>query len=240
MFMWLNLIFAGLGLLIGILINALADFLPVWRLSRSPATFKLAPPAIWQQVRGELEGKRPLLVELSTIILYAALPSLIPELNNLLVNSFHIAVLILIIVIDLEHRFIFDVVTYPATVLALGGSFIVTNDENTIGLSAVGAVAGFILFGILYWLAQLVYGSGSVALGAGDVKLSLAMGAMLGFHRILFTLALGIVIGGVTTVLLLLTRRVTRESHLPYGQYLAVAGIIMLIWGAEYAQRFIN
>jgi prepilin signal peptidase PulO-like enzyme (type II secretory pathway) len=238
--MWLNLIFALLGLLLGMVINALADFLPAWRLSRDPALFKLSSSAIWQQMRGGGERKRPLLVELATLVLYTAPPSLIPNLANLLVNSFHIAVLILIIVIDLEHRFIFDVVTYPATLLALGGSFLVTNDENTIGLAAVGAVAGFVVFGILYALAQLVYGTGSVALGAGDVKLSLAMGAMLGFHRILFALALGIVIGGVTTLLLLLSRRVTRQSHLPYGQYLAAAGIIMLIWGAAYAQQFIN
>ena len=66
------------------------------------------------------------------------------------------------------------------------------------------------------------------------------MGAMLGFHRILFALILAILLGGLITFLLLVSRRVTREMALPYGQYLAIAAIVMLIWGAAYAQNYLN
>ena len=68
--------------------------------------------------------KRGWMVEVGTAVLFAVLPSLIPEPRNLIVNSIHIAILILIIVIDLEHKLIFNVVTFPATALALLGSFI--------------------------------------------------------------------------------------------------------------------
>jgi leader peptidase (prepilin peptidase)/N-methyltransferase len=74
----------------------------------------------------------------------------------------------------------------------------------------------------------------------GDVKLAMMMGAMLGFHRIFFALFWGIILGGVITILLLLTRRVSRQTALPYGQYLALSGIWFLIWGADYVQQFIN
>jgi len=132
------------------------------------------------------------------------------------------------------------VVTYPATALALAGSLMVTRAENTLPLALVGAVAGYVFFYVLYRLAQLIYGPNSGALGGGDVKLAMAMGAMLGFHRIFFALFLGIVLGGVVTLLLLLSGRVNRHAHLPYGQYLALAGIIMLIWGTQVAEQYIN
>ncbi len=238
--MLLNVIFAVIGLGVGVLVNSLADYLPERRLDETAVSFQLTPSGLWQLVKGQSTRHRPWLVELSTIILYALLPSLIPTIQNLIVNSFHIAVLILIIVIDLEHRLIFNVVVFPATLIAFLGTFIVTNDENTIRLALAGAVAGFIMFFVFYKLAQLIYGKEAIALGMGDVNLSMTMGAMLGFHRIFFALILGIFLGGIITILLLLSRRVNRRTFLPYGQYLAVAGIIMLIWGADFAWQYIQ
>jgi leader peptidase (prepilin peptidase)/N-methyltransferase len=175
---------------------------------------------------------RAVSVELFTATLFTLLPSFIPEPVDLAVNSFYIATLILVIVIDLEYRLILNVVTFPVTALALIGSLFVTNQENTFPLALVGAVVGFGLFYGAYWLGQLMFGPG--ALGYGDVKLSMAMGAMLGFHRILFALALAILLGGVVSLLVvILNRRVDRNTYLPYGQYLAIAGIIMLIWGVQ-------
>jgi len=238
--MSLTIIFAIIGLMVGVLVNSLSDYLPQQRLADTAVSFQIAPSGLWQLIRGQSPRPRRWIVELSTLVFYALLPTLIPNVLNLVVNSFHIAVLILIIVIDLEHRLIFDMVTYPATIIALLGSFIVTNEENTFRLAVVGAIAGFIVFLLFYLLAQLFYGRGSAALGAGDVKLSMAMGAMLGFHRIFFALGLGVLLGGVFSLLLLLSRRVNRNTHMPYGQYLAIAGIVMLIWGAAFAQQYIQ
>jgi leader peptidase (prepilin peptidase)/N-methyltransferase len=226
----LNLIFLFAGLLAGVAINTLADYLPS---SSTP----LRPQ--WASWRWSAR-KRPLLVFVCTAVLFAILPSLIQNTIDLIVNSFHISVLILIIVTDLEHKLIFDLVTYPATAVALLTSFIVSSEENSIRLALVGAVVGFVIFFLFYWIAQLIYGPGRGALGAGDVKLAMLMGAMLGFHRIFFALFLGVMLGGVITLLLLLSRRVGRQTALPYGQYLAMAGIIMLIWGAQIAQQYIN
>lgn len=243
--MWLNGLFALLGLLIAMLINALADYLPAQRTAAwtddaesAPPRLRLRPPALWRRVRSSETPRRDWLVELALLLLFAALPSLIPEPVNLLVNSWHIAVLMLVIVIDLEHRLIFDVVTLPATLLAMLGSLIVVDGENSLGLALVGAVTGFVIFGLLYAGANWIYGQERVPFGFGDVKLALALGAMVGFHRILFTIVLAIFLGGVGSALLLLTRRAGRGSAVPYGQYLAVAGIVMLIWGAAYVQQY--
>ncbi len=182
-------------------------------------------------------GRTPL--ELGTAVLFAALPTLIPEPINLAVNSFHIAILLLIIVIDLENKLILNIVTFPATILAVLGSFLVTPDQNNWKLSLVGAAVGFVVFYLFYWFGQWLFGDG--ALGYGDVKLSMAMGAMLGFHRIFFALMVAIVLGGVISFLILLiNRKINARTYLPYGQYLAIAGIVMLIWGVQVFQWYTN
>ncbi len=192
------------------------------------------------QTWGWVSRKRPLIILLTTAVLFFLLPLWLTIPINLFFNSIYIAILILIIVVDLEHKLIYNVVTFPATLLAFIGSFFVTSDENSIGLSIVGAIIGFLIFGALYKLANLIYGEDRIPLGMGDVKLAMMMGAMLGFHRIFFALFWGIVLGGVITLLLLLTRRVSRNAALPYGQYLALSAIGFLIWGAEYVQQYLS
>jgi prepilin signal peptidase PulO-like enzyme (type II secretory pathway) len=177
-------------------------------------------------------------VEVVTALIFALLPAFISALPDLIVNSFYVAVLMLVIVIDLEHRLILNVVTFPVTLLALLGSTLVTPEENTFLLALVGAIVGYLLFYAVYWLARLLYGPG--AIGAGDVKLAMAMGAMLGFHRIFFALILAILLGGIGSLVLLLTRRVGRHSYTPYGQYLAIAAIVMLIWGTQVVEWYTN
>ena len=237
----LNLLFALIGLIISVVINVLADDLPL-RLRplppHCPRCAHIHKPAHWLGIVrrqcpqcGLPVRRRVLWVEIGTTVLFALLPSLIPEPRNLIVNSFYIAVLILVIVIDLEHKLILNVVTFPVTALALAASFIVTRDQNTILLAAAGAVLGLLIGYILYGFGSLVFGTG--AFGLGDVKLAMAMGAMMGLHRIPFALIIGIVLGGVISLLLLITRLVSRRDALPYGQYLAIGGIITLIWGVQ-------
>ena len=243
----LNLLFAVIGLMLGIVINVLADDLPQ-RIRplppHCPRCAHIHKPAHWLGlVRckcpecGQPVRRRVIWVEVGTAVLFAFLPSLIPELRNLIVNSFYIAVLILVIVIDLEHKLILNVVTFPVTAAALAASFVVTADQNNIRWAATGALLGLLIGYILYGFGLLVSGEG--AFGLGDVKLAMAMGAMMGLPRIPFAIMIGIVLGGIISLLLLVMGLVSRRDALPYGQYLASGGIIMLIWGVQISNWFL-
>jgi leader peptidase (prepilin peptidase)/N-methyltransferase len=244
----LNLLFAFIGLLVAIVINILADDLPLRIRPLPPHCPRCAhthKPLYWLGLLrrhcpacGQPVRPRVIWVEVGTAVLFALLPSLIPEPRNLIVNSFYIAVLILVIVIDLEHKLILNVVTLPVTAVALAASLIVTRDQNTILLAVTGAILGLIIAYIMYGFGTLVFGAG--AFGYGDVKLAMAMGAMMGLHRIPFALIIGIILGGVISLLLLVTRLVSRRDALPYGQYLAIGGIIMLIWGVQIFEWYTN
>ncbi|MBK8985246.1 MAG: prepilin peptidase [Chloroflexi bacterium] len=243
----LNLLFGVIGLLVGGLINLLADDLPhrerpsLLPHCPNPECDHVYGPAGWLAVArrladgercpqcGQPPRRRPLLVEVGTALLFAALPTLLTQPLTLAVYALYIAALLLIIVIDLENRLILDVVTLPGTAVALLFSLILPG-INLIS-AALGAVLGFVLFLGIYWLAKVTFGPG--AIGQGDVKLALLMGAMLGVPHILIALMIGILLGGFVSGLLLATRLVKRSTYLPYGQYLAAAAIIMLLWGQQ-------
>lgn len=238
------LIFALIGLLVGGLINALSDDWPRREpLSRphcyNPECSHVYGPSRWLGIsRRLLDGecpecgkptrKRVVLVEVATAVIFAAMPYFFTDPVVLIIYTIYMAILILVIVIDLENRLILDIVTYPGTLLALLATFILPNINF---MSAfVGAILGLLLFLGIYWLAKVTFGPG--AIGQGDVKLAMMMGAMLGVPTILGAIVIGIVLGGLISGLLLATRLVSRNTYLPYGQYLAISAMIMLIWGS--------
>ena len=246
-----NFLLALIGVFVGGVINILADDLPERKGISRPRCIHCHTPypltgwltlTRWPLHRGQCPTChqptpwRGPAVEISTALLFALLPAIITHPVTLGVTAFFIAVLNLIIVIDLEHRLILHVVTFPVTLLALLTTFI--NPDNRLDFALIGAVFGFICFYLLYLLGTFLFGSG--ALGFGDVTLAMTMGAMLGIHRIIFAFIIGIVLGGIISLLLLASRRFTTRTYLPYGQYLALGGIIMLIWGNQILDWYIG
>jgi len=59
------------------------------------------------------------------------------------------------------------------------------------------------------------------------------LGVIVGFPYILLSLLFGIFLGGLTALLLLLSRRVGLKTYIPYGPFLTITGWIMLIWRTE-------
>ena len=69
------------------------------------------------------------------------------------------------------------------------------------------------------------------AMGFGDVKFMLTLGAFLGWPGALFSIAAGSLIGAVAGVILLATRRLEAAGRLPFGPYLAAGAIVWLAAG---------
>ncbi len=143
-------------------------------------------------------------------------------------TGLYILILLLILLIDLRQRRILNVIVLPAAFLALLAALFAGRESFLLAL--LGAGAGFLFFYLLYWLGAKRYGRG--ALGFGDVKLALLLGAMLGLQHVWPALLLGIFLAGISAVFLLLTGRAGLRTTLPFGAFLAGAGIIVLIWTA--------
>jgi leader peptidase (prepilin peptidase)/N-methyltransferase len=207
----IGLLYGLPGCLVGAAINVAADVLPgnVHTLQRSNARSFQRCNAVLLAVAG-LFGLLGLRFGLSV---------------RLVVVSLCAAILVLILVIDLEHRLVLNVVLAPAAGLALLASLI---EGPGLKSAVFGGTVGFLLFLII----AVAYPGG---LGMGDVKLAGLIGLMVGFPLVIVALIVGIVCGGVGVSLLFAARRVGRKSYVPYAPFLAVGGLVALVYGSEIA-----
>lgn len=93
-----------------------------------------------------------------------------------------------------------------------------------------GAAAGFILLGGIYFFSK---GKG---MGMGDVKLAAAMGLVLGFGPLLLALMFAFVAGGIVGMIMILLRKATPKSMVPFGPFLTGATALLLLFPALYGQ----
>ena len=142
-----------------------------------------------------------------------------PALPQLVLALLLTGLLTVIILVDFRVRRIPNEMVLALLVLA--AIQVAWSGQPTLASAALGLlVAG----GIFLLLAILQRG----AMGAGDVKLAAALGAVLGYPSILSGLFWGIMASGAAALVLLATRRAGRKDSMAYGPYLAMGAWI--IW----------
>ncbi len=77
-------------------------------------------------------------------------------------------------------------------------------------------------------------------MGLGDVKLAFFMGLFLGFPKILVALFFAFLIGAIIGVGLILARRKTLKSEVPFGPFLVIGTFIALFAGEEIIQWYLG
>jgi leader peptidase (prepilin peptidase)/N-methyltransferase len=68
-----------------------------------------------------------------------------------------------------------------------------------------------------------------VPFGCGDVYLAAVIGAMTGWPDVATALFYGMIFGGLGAIVLLVTRRASRRDAVPYGPYLCVGALLVLL-----------
>tara|TARA_B100000686_G_C16570147_1_gene852486 strand:- start:152 stop:769 length:618 start_codon:yes stop_codon:yes gene_type:complete len=133
-----------------------------------------------------------------------------------------LSALVVITMIDIKYRIIPDSITLPG--IAFG--FIAGSYLNGFFPSFIG----FLLGGVLFYLLALVSKGG---MGGGDIKLIAALGALLGWQKVLLVIFLGSLIGTIYSFPFLLSGKKCRKSLIPFGPFLAVATGLAIFIGKE-------
>ena len=138
-------------------------------------------------------------------------------------------VLIALTVIDFDTQLLPDSMTLPLMWLGLILNYFgVLTDFSS---AFWGAVAGYLSLWSVYWLFKLV--TGKEGMGHGDFKLLAALGAWLGWELLPAVILLSSLVGAVVGISLMVFRKHGREVPIPFGPYLAAAGLLCLWFGTE-------
>ena len=243
---------AIVGLSVGSFLNVVIYRLPlrrslVWPGSACPSCrapirwYDNVPVVGWILLRGRCRDcKAPIslrypIVELTTMAafltcywVFGADPLVVPRL-------IFVAALIALFAIDLEHQILPDLITLPGIILGLVFSVFLPPGLRD-------ALLGTVVGGGTLWLIAEGWSRlrNIEAMGFGDVKMLAMIGAFLGWKLVILTFVLSSLVGGAFATALLVSRRTTWTTAIPYGTFLAIAGFIAGLWGEAIMNWYLS
>ncbi|HWL36490.1 MAG TPA: prepilin peptidase [Frankiaceae bacterium] len=247
---------AVFGLLIGSFLNVV-----VWRVPRgeslvSPPShcprcdtpikpYDNLPVVSWLLLRGKcrhcgepISARYPG-VELATGVLFGALAARIGYDWALPAFLYLGAISVALALIDLDTKRLPNVITLPSYVVGivlLGGAALLSGEYDPLVRAVIGMAA---LYGI-YFLLVLAYPAG---MGFGDVKLAGVLGlylGWLGWPEWFTGWMLGFLLGGIWGVGVLLLRRGSRKTQIPYGPFMIAGALVAIFVGRPLADAYLG
>jgi prepilin signal peptidase PulO-like enzyme (type II secretory pathway) len=143
--------------------------------------------------------------------------------NNLLpAISMYLAacVLLVLIRIDAVSMMLPDGFIVGLTVLATISALLTHYQFENIALGVLVG-AGFLY---LLWIV-----TGGAGIGFGDVKLMIPLGILFGFQGSVTLLFISFFIGGLVGMWLLVTKKVSKKTAIPFGPFLAISAFLIMI-----------
>jgi len=138
--------------------------------------------------------------------------------------------------IDLDTFFLPDSITLPLLWAGLlfnaGGVF--TDLQSAV----IGAAAGYLALWAVFWAFK--FATGKEGMGYGDFKLLAAIGAWLGWKMLPLTILASSLVGAVIGIGLIVFVKHAREKPIPFGPYLAIAGLIAMFWGEGINRHYLD
>jgi prepilin signal peptidase PulO-like enzyme (type II secretory pathway) len=199
----------------------------------------------------KLEWRHPL-TELMTGLFFALAAWAAPNIVGMnpaqyTLNFVYMAIFALIIVIDMEHKLILFVVMIPAIAIGLLDAFFLPEPKPLFNDALIGAVFGFVFFFLIYlggyafrWYINKYRGGKirTVPFGYGDVMMITFSGAILGTLYTVMAIFLTTALGAIGAFIYLMIQRALRGRYqaftaIPYGPYIVIATLLMLLWGAQ-------
>lgn len=138
--------------------------------------------------------------------------------------------------IDFDTQYLPDDLTLPllwaGLLFNLGGTY------ASLSSAVIGAMTGYLALWLVYWGFKLA--TRKEGMGYGDFKLLAAIGAWVGWQVLPLTILLSSFVGALVGIALIVFARHGRNVPIPFGPYLAAAGIIALFWGKQLTETYLG
>lgn len=138
--------------------------------------------------------------------------------------------------IDFDTQLLPDSITLP--LLWIGLAFNLAGTYADLYSAVIGAMAGYLVLWLVFWLFKLA--TGKEGMGFGDFKLLAALGAWLGWQMLPVIILLSSIVGALVGISLIVAARHGRNTPIPFGPYLAAAGLIALFWGGQLTRGYLG
>ncbi|MDP2751846.1 MAG: A24 family peptidase [Rhodocyclaceae bacterium] len=184
---------------------------------------------------GKISLRYPLVETFTGLLFLLVVWQLGPTTTALGVLLFGCA-LICLTGIDIDRQWLPDDITLP---LLWGGLlFNIATPHVDLQSAVLGAVAGYLSLWSIFWIFKLA--TGKDGMGQGDFKLTAALGAWLGWQTLPLVILLASLVGTIVGVSLIVFKHHERHRPIPFGPYLALAGMVAMLWGNALTQVWLN
>lgn len=138
----------------------------------------------------------------------------------------YVAALVVIVVIDLYHQIIPDVISLSGIIYGVLASFVLPLGDwqsSVIGLFVGGGI--FYLIALGYYLLTKRQG-----MGGGDIKLLAMIGAVQGWQALPFVIFCSSLLGSIIGIGAMVVQKKGGQTRIPYGPFLATASLLYLFF----------
>lgn len=147
-----------------------------------------------------------------------------------------LASLVALSFIDFDTQLLPDNITLP--LLWVGLLINIDGMFCSLDEAVIGAVAGYLALWLIYHLFKLL--TGKEGMGFGDFKLLAALGAWLGWKMLLPIVLAASFAGALIGIAFIVFAGRDRAAPMPFGPWLALGGVIALIWGERLVQVWLG
>jgi len=138
-----------------------------------------------------------------------------------------VSMLIVISLIDLDHRIIPDSLSFSGIIIGFLSSFFIKT------LSPLQSLLGILVGGGFLFLVAVAYEkiAHKEGMGGGDIKLIAMIGAFTGWQAIPFVILASSLIGALFGVIYIVLAKKDTKFAIPFGPFLSFAAVLYIFFG---------
>ena len=168
-----------------------------------------------------IDWRTPVVVVTGALVMGALTLRFPDPVPAVIFGAYSIA-LVLLLATDLDQRLLPNELTLPAIPIALVVGLAGLNPLVTPADMPFAILFAILVPGIIF-LASIPFGAG--AIGLGDLKLLVSVGLLAGAYRLFTTVIYGALLAGAVIVVLLVARRITLKTFIPFGPFLIIGAL---------------
>lgn len=173
------------------------------------------------------------LIELSNAILYVLVFLKFQYFLDTVKFMVLVSFLIVIGIIDLKTKFV-----YNSTVILMGIASVIfliiyyAKIKSFPMDNILGGVLGLAIIGLIVFATR--------GMGEGDIEIAAISGLFLGLKGEVFMLFFAVILAGIVGAIMLIVKKKSRKTEMPFGPFLATTAIIAIFYGNIIIEKYLS